>query len=174
VHSSGAGEWGRQKTFSGQEVLVQYFGEQVKNTSSVTNGVVSLIKQLWSGEFIDDLMRAGSNGIWPWEEIKATPFGVELGGTVRGRCSEIIKIRPTSFSKGAAANRRQLGTDSFPCPANAAAEKKTMVPMRGDILRAESMNVSLPIGKAIPTVVGGALVRINECMKNFKSQMLKS
>jgi len=140
----------------------------------MTNCVVSLIKQLWLGKFIDDLMRAASNGTWPWEEIKATPFGVELGGTVRGRCSEIIKIRPTSFSKGAAANRRQLGTDSFPCPANAAAEEKTMVPMRGDIFRAELMNVSLPIGKAIPTVVGGALVRINECMKNFKSQMLKS
>ena len=148
--------------------------KELGQVSSMTNCVASLIKQLWSGEFIDDLMRAASNGIWPWEEIKATPFGVELGGTVRERCSEIIKIRPTSFLKGAAANWRQLGTYSSSCPVNAAAEEKTMVPMRGDIFRAELMKVSLPIGKAIPTVVGGALVRINECMKNFKSQMLKS
>jgi hypothetical protein len=79
--------------------------------SFMTNCVVSLVKQLWSGKFNDDLVRAASNGIAPWEEIKATPDGVELGGIIRGRVSEIIKRRPTGFPKGAAAIRRQLGTE---------------------------------------------------------------
>ena len=76
----------------------------------MANCVVSLVKQLWSGKFNDDLLRAASEGIAPWEEIKATPDGVELGGIIRGRVSEIMERRPAGFPKGAAAIRRQLGT----------------------------------------------------------------
>jgi len=60
----------------------------------------------------------------PWEEINAIPYGVELGGIIRGRFLVISKRRPTGFPKGAAAIRRQLGTDLTPCPASSAAGRK--------------------------------------------------
>ena len=53
--------------------------------SFMTNCVVSLVKQLWSGKLNDDLLRAASQGIAPWEEVTATPEGVELGGIMKGR-----------------------------------------------------------------------------------------
>ena len=95
----------------------------------MTNCVVSLIKQLWSGKFNDDLLRAASNGTAPWEEIKATPVGVELGEIIWGIASVIIKRRPMGFPKGSAAIRRQLGTELLPCLASVAAGKKTRVLM---------------------------------------------
>jgi len=51
----------------------------------MTNCVVSLVKQLWSGKLNDNLLRAASQGIAPWEEVTATPEGVELGGIMKGR-----------------------------------------------------------------------------------------
>jgi len=83
----------------------------------MTNCVVSLIKQLWSGKLNDDLVRAASNGMAPWEEIKAIPYGVELGGIIRGRFSVISKKRPTSFPRGAAAisEAARHGFNPMPC-----------------------------------------------------------
>ena len=142
--------------------------------SFMTNCVVSLVKQLWSGKLNDDLVRAASNGITPWEEIKTTPDGVELGRIIRGKVSEIIKRRPTGFPKGAAAIRRQLGTELLPCPASAGAGKGTRVPKRGDIWPAEVKDISLPPDKTIPTYVGKASDKVEEYIKDFKTKMLKS
>ena len=85
--------------------------KKLGEVSFMTNCVVSLVKQLWSVEFNDDLLRVSSNGRAPWEEIKATPVGVELGKTIWGIVSVIIRIRPMGFPKGSAAIRRQLGTE---------------------------------------------------------------
>jgi len=77
----------------------------------MTNCVGSLMNQLWSGKFIDDLLRATSNGASPWEEINATLFWVELGRIMLGWVSGFIMNGPMSFPRGAAAIWRQLGTD---------------------------------------------------------------
>jgi len=84
---------------SGLKSKARQRAKELGEISFMTNCVVSLVKQLWSGKFNDDLLRASSNGTAPWEEVKTSPAGEELGMIIREKVMDIMKRRPRCFPK---------------------------------------------------------------------------